>query len=63
MTERKSQKKEVERDHKHADTEGQKHQAGGPGKSARKGHIDSTDTGNAPSQQQSGPGAPHGRKS
>ncbi|EKV27313.1 hypothetical protein C882_1815 [Caenispirillum salinarum AK4] len=59
MTERKSQKQEVRRETKHENTDIQKHQAGGPGKSARKGHVDPVHSGNKDEQNQSGPGAPH----
>lgn len=43
-----------------AKTEEDKHQAGGPGKDSRKGHIDPEDSGNKPGQKQTpterGPG-------
>ncbi|WP_142849827.1 hypothetical protein [Telmatospirillum sp. J64-1] len=36
------------------ETERAKHEHGGPGKSARKGHLDPDDKGNVASQQQTG---------
>ncbi len=35
-------------------TEHERHQAGGPGKAARKGHVDPERSGNKPSQNQAG---------
>lgn len=37
-------------------TEEEKHRAGGPGKAARKGHVDPEDSGNPPGKKQEGAG-------
>ncbi|WP_162913226.1 hypothetical protein [Rhodospirillaceae bacterium SYSU D60014] len=49
----------LDRQKEHFPTEETKHRFGGPGKSAREGHLDPDDQGNKPGQNQAGPGHEH----
>lgn len=60
MTERYSKKDVIHREKAHEPTDRKRHRAGGPGKSARKGHVDPDHSGNKPGQRQSGADANRG---